>query len=198
MLLRVAAQDDVLKLDDVLFNQLPSLVEHYLPVLETHTPRFGHLSPLDTSAGPALIYVLSKLAIRTPTSSSASSRKSVSDRSDEESDWEIALSTLRRAVRVALEDKRQGGDEVLYGRAGLLWGLINLNSWMEVHGENSERKRKIAHDLEKIAAIGVIAQLVNEIMETGIAGAAAYKESHGEDGGLSLMWPWHGKWYLGA
>lgn len=123
---------------------------------------------------------------------------------------------MRQAVRVALSEEELGGDELLYGRAGLLWALLNLRKRVLLADESrcsmviSDAKRA---DLISILSITTresdeaqtageessraIGGLADGMIRAGLAGARVYQESTG-DTGLPLMWPWHGRFYLGA
>ncbi|KKZ61981.1 hypothetical protein EMCG_03538 [[Emmonsia] crescens] len=81
-----------------------------------------------------------------------------------------------------------GGDEALYGRAGLLWALLQI--------------RQRCNDEENTAALTpvftMIPRLVTVIIETGRVGSRDYRHLYGGQDVLPLMWPWHDKYYLGA
>ncbi|KAI5122000.1 hypothetical protein M0805_001832 [Coniferiporia weirii] len=195
MFLRVAVQYEAAGLKDCLEpelqSRLPSFITDLLPSLKTHRTSHAHVSPMDTAVGPALVYILVSLSYPSLVSSGehSSENRTAGDH------WTAATKTLQIAVQVAVEDDSLGGDEVLYGRAGLLWAMLNLRSWLEVDGLASERK----DDLTRIVGsqVSVIEELVDEIMEAGDSGAQLYERS-GADTGLPLMWQWHGKYYLGA
>jgi hypothetical protein len=97
---------------------------------------------------------------------------------------------IREAVNEALHQDRvvsyrghtMGGDEVLYGRAGLLWAVLNL------------RNHILDKDIEN-QAFGAVPKLVDAIMDAGKLGAEDYAEQHGESRALPLMWPWFDGYY---
>lgn len=90
--------------------------QDYLPVLNVHHSRPGRLSPLDTAVGPAMVYVLYVLRHRSTIGDTSEMRN-----------WDVAISTIRNAVNMAISDENLGGDEVLYGKTGLLRGMLNLH-----------------------------------------------------------------------
>ena len=205
------------------FIQPVDLVHSYLPTIRPHHPRPGRLSPLDSSIGPAIVYVLTRIVF--PEGELDSKRVSVrgsgfdyghhnrhssyllsdvvtglsTQGPEPDPQWDAAVTTLRHAIQVAMKDATPGNDEVLYGRAGLLSGLFNLRVWLGLDnggvsvGISPERKRT----LTEITNDSVIGGIIEKIIEAGEEGRKTYEKSVGEEG-LPLMWAWHDKWYLGA
>ena len=173
--------------------QMASIISSLLPPLRTHHIDAGHLSPLHSVVGPASIYALSSLNFP----SVAIDRKLPPNQTSEDDDtWVIAMGTMNKALRVAVEDDTLGGDEILYGRAGLLWSILNLHQWLD-GGIEVPSNRK--NDIAKIADDVSIKELVDKIIEAGKAGAKVYAREVGEDNyKFPLMWKWHGSYYLGA
>jgi hypothetical protein len=103
------------------------------------------------------------------------------------------------------EDRREtdddGGCEVLYGRAGLLYALLRLRSVSRRSDINTTDSNS-ADSVMKIKALSSKAQLqllVQSIIHRGQSGAATYAvELAGKLPAPPLMWAWHGKRYLGA
>ncbi|PGH12191.1 hypothetical protein AJ80_06811 [Polytolypa hystricis UAMH7299] len=141
--------------------------------------RPGRLSPLGSaSLGAAVVRMVVGAVHRGNTSGNAPSRIHRRD-----------IETVHEAVNIAIEEGQQlGGDEALYGRAGLLWAVLNL--------------RKLRFDAASREALepvfDAIPKLVGNIIGAGILGAQEYLEMYGESSALPLMWPWHGKYYAGA
>jgi len=105
---------------------------------------------------------------------------------EDDSRCEKAIVTLGFAVRIARASDRDGGDEVLYGRAGLLWALLNLE---KLHPKAGERIRGWADGDD------VIGILVRRIIDAGRRGRVTAKKEYNVD---TLMWEWHDSMYLGA
>jgi hypothetical protein len=80
-----------------------------------------------------------------------------------------------------------GADEVLFGRAGLLWALLNIRA----------AATGLPHAQKKVfrPIISQIAEIVRLIVDAGREGAAKYKRSHGKTDALPLMWPWKPGYY---
>jgi hypothetical protein len=104
---------------------------------------------------------------------------------------------LRDALKLALQngavvphnDRKMGGDEMLFGRAGLLWLLLNVRAY------------KFSADTETALApvLDMIPQLIRVIIEAGREGSKDYVQSHGEEDAHPLMYPWmEGHYALGA
>lgn len=97
---------------------------------------------------------------------------------------------IRAAMDVALQQGTDiGGDELLYGRVGLLHALLNIRN-LQLDDESKEALEKLAFK--------DISQLVDHIVNSGKLGARDYLKPHGEQESMPLMWPWHGKYYTGA
>lgn len=107
------------------------------------------------------------------------------------------ITYLRDAVNLALKngfivphnDLRMGGDEMLYGRAGLLWLLLNVRA----HQFSAETEIALA------PVLGMIPQLVRVIIEAGREGSKDYVQKHGEKDAHPLMYAWmEGHYAFGA
>ncbi|KAI0084986.1 hypothetical protein BDY19DRAFT_997221 [Irpex rosettiformis] len=117
---------------------------------------------------------------------------------------------LREAIQVAVDGndpKDDDGCEVLYGRAGLLYGLLLVREAtrarrVEMH--DKERALDAFLDIvEQLCHEQNIAALINEIVARGLRGAKLYSsEARPRDQQTihapALMWTWHGKRYLGG
>ncbi|KAL4896494.1 lanthionine synthetase C family protein [Aspergillus ambiguus] len=104
---------------------------------------------------------------------------------------------LQHAVETALKtgnmvlhhDRLMGADDALYGRAGLLWTLLNLRA--------HETDEKTSVSLKPI--FEPIPLLIDKIVDAGRKGHRSYIQKHGTQNALPLMWPWHEAHYgLGA
>lgn len=114
--------------------------------------------------------------------------------------WEAATSTLRQAVSVALDlesvEDGPGATEVLYGRAGLLWAILNLRQLLSnLDAETTKMPR--LRSLSTLISSQVVRELVDGLISAGKKGKVKFEEQYGEDG-MPLMWEWHDKFYLGA
>ncbi|KAL2867362.1 lanthionine synthetase C family protein [Aspergillus lucknowensis] len=152
--------------------------------------RVGGLSSLASNSPipAAVLRILHRLA------SGEASAEIVSETETDRTD----LLCLRDAVALALghgatafyHGRHMGADEVLFGRAGLLWVLLNLRERME---EFAPSQREI---LDPVVA--AIPSLVRAIVGAGREGSADYIRHHGERDALPLMWVWmHGHYGLG-
>ncbi|KAL2843409.1 hypothetical protein BJX68DRAFT_243937 [Aspergillus pseudodeflectus] len=121
------------------------------------------------------------------------------------------LVVLRNAVKMALEHgatgmyhgHELGADEVLFGRAGLLWTLLNIRQW-EVEGKDvfdPKQKGLLA------GALGdeIVGRLIEVIVRAGQQGGAECQRILGEKGQsllgdrdsqvMPLMWVWKKGYY---
>jgi hypothetical protein len=104
---------------------------------------------------------------------------------------------LRDAVAVALKhghivsggNQNMGGDEVLYGRAGLLWSILNMRV-LSLDEKSTEGLKPVFES---------VPQLIKVIVEAGRQGHRDYVEAYGNTDALPLMWPYKENRYgLGA
>ncbi|KAL4901158.1 hypothetical protein BDW74DRAFT_160455 [Aspergillus multicolor] len=100
------------------------------------------------------------------------------------------LECLTEAVQMALSHgsvafyhgHNLGADEVLFGRAGLLWALLNIRTTTnEFSPSQKERLQPILDE---------IPELIRLIIDAGREGAADYAKNHGRKDALPLMWTW--------
>lgn len=91
----------------------------------------------------------------------------------------------------------QDGCEVLYGRAGLLYALLKLRTTSQ-HSSGTSA----VPDLQSLISDHTIGQVVETIVQRGMAGSAAYSAELSAGGQLDnpppLIWTWHAKRYLGG
>jgi hypothetical protein len=148
----------------------PTLVQKHLSLHHRHAPHAGKLSPIGSVTGAALV---------------AAHHFLLSGGGDPE-EWEKAMVTLGGAVTAACESDDIGGDEVLYGRAGLLWAVMNFQ---KLGGRAEEAMNSWGP---------VIPTMVKKIIESGTKRTLQYMEETGDHNEGVLMWEWHDKMYLGA
>jgi len=98
------------------------------------------------------------------------------------------ITCLRDAVQLALKNgplvahggRNMGGDEMLFGRAGLLWVLLNVRA----HKFDQETQRALSPVLETIP------ELIRVIIDAGKLGSKEYIEKNGDQGAHPLMYAW--------
>ena len=96
---------------------------------------------------------------------------------------------LRNGPLVAHDDHIMGGDDMLYGRAGLLWALLNIRS----HQYDQETESALSPVMEAIP------DLIRAIIDAGRQGSKDYVEKHGEHDAHPLMYTWiPGHYFFGA
>ncbi|RPA81922.1 Lanthionine synthetase C-like protein [Ascobolus immersus RN42] len=183
MYLRIFLQAKALDMPDKEISYLAERVRLHMPRLSEHSPPAGRLSPIGGPTGPAVVEVLRQLLLVDPNE----------DADDLKDRWKTAMKTLKNATNNSLQTDVDQVDEILYGRAGLLWALLNFRRL--VHDKVGDSGR--LEDLHRICGSPIITGLVEDIIRSGKDGARLYEEEFGEPG-LSLMWEWHGKYYLGA
>ncbi|CAG7927949.1 unnamed protein product [Penicillium olsonii] len=107
------------------------------------------------------------------------------------------IACLDDAVQVALtndplvahDDRKMGGDEILFGRAGLLWALVNIRA----HRFDQVGQKALSPMLQKIP------ELVRVIVDAGKQGSKEYIEKNGAQGAHPLMYAWmEGHYCFGA
>lgn len=107
------------------------------------------------------------------------------------------INFLHNATKLALQnghlvphdDRKMGGDEMLYGRAGLLWVLVNIRS----HTFDEDTQKALSPVFDTIPA------LTGVIIDAGRQGAKDYIEKHGDTDAHPLMYPWmEDKYCFGA
>lgn len=104
---------------------------------------------------------------------------------------------IQEAMRIALTNGHMvshggslmGSDEVLFGRAGLLWALLNLR----LRTYEDETAQALTLVFKEIP------RLVDRIIASGIDGREDFISKHGEQYALPLMWHWkEDRYSLGA
>ncbi|RMJ26649.1 hypothetical protein PHISP_02461 [Aspergillus sp. HF37] len=92
------------------------------------------------------------------------------------------------AVRMALAippvvshgGRNMGVDELMLGRAGLLWGLLN----MRTHRFNEKAANALSPVFEAVP------RLIGVMIDAGRKGSTSYSRQHGTKDSLPLMWTW--------
>ena len=196
MFLRLAIQCESAGLEGIIAQdtliKIPTIIKNYVRHLTSQYPNSGRLSPLDSNIGPAIVYVFSSLAL--PDSFLPGPCDRTANRISGQDEWSKAVEMIKRAVSYAAADDSIGGDEVLYGRAGLLWAMLNLKTWLDSRDGRLSVERQ---DLDNIMGDNRLEVIFDEIIKAGDTSAELYKKASGESM-MPLMWPWHGKYYLGA
>lgn len=128
--------------------------------------RSGRISPLDSSPGIAFVKIL--YSLYAPGGSA--------DSQD--------LAALERAVHVAKEDDSET-NEILYGRAGLLYALCELRSLLMRSGVQPDQR------LVQLTSNTTLKALCDCIIRDGMDGT-------NDDDDEPLWFVWHGKQYLGT
>lgn len=86
-------------------------------------------------------------------------------------------------------DGAVGGEDMLYGRAGLLWVLLNIRA----HRYDEETRSALS------PVLGLIPDLVRVIIEAGQHGSKEFTQKHGAQDAHPLMYPWkEGHYFFGA
>ncbi|KAJ7489544.1 hypothetical protein FB451DRAFT_1225202 [Mycena latifolia] len=156
----------------------------------------SHSSFLETAVGIATLILIRALE-------SASTRVS----NPFGDSWTACSQLVASATKlVASEDRWRdaddnGGCEVLYGRAGLLYSLLRLRSAARRAPANvgGSSSADLVATIAALSSEDSIQLLVQSIIERGALGAAAYAAELAENNPAPpLMWTWHGKRYLGA
>lgn len=169
MCLRLLKQADALNLDSTLTNTLKSLsAPHQRSSSRSSGPisiRAGRLSPIDSPVGLATVRALG--ALHNP--------------SGQHTVLEEDLQILESAVHAAKHDSTRT-NEVLYGKAGLLFALLQLREAANKHEPGDERLSRLVNDEALLV-------LIQAIIRDGT-------EANQDE--LPLYFEWYGKCYLGA
>lgn len=135
-------------------------------------PPPGYMSPIGSSLGPLVVRILGAFENR--------------DQSVSQSDIRLLNTAVQRSLgheHVVLSssgDHVRGVDKVLYGRAGLLWAIVNIQYYSHVFD------KEVKSMMEPL--FGVVPRLVETIIDAGRRGARDYVREYGEEGTFPLMW----------
>lgn len=107
------------------------------------------------------------------------------------------ITCLHEAMQCALSNeplvthdgRKMGGDEMLFGRAGLLWALLNIRA----HSFDQETQGFLS------SVLGAIPELIRVIIDAGRQGSKEYTEKNGAQDAHPLMYAWmEGHYCFGA
>jgi len=88
-----------------------------------------------------------------------------------------------------------GVDEVLYGRTGLLWALLQMDE-ADAEGQMRWNEEKLSTKKSILDMLHVsIPKLCRTIIQAGLSGAADFIERHGSEDAMPLMWSWIDTFY---
>ena len=175
--------------------------------------RGGRVAFLDTNIGPATLILVRQLRLRQNPDSTAHKHArrgkldaEVLEEVELAETWRGAADLLRQAQDVATrESLSDDGCEVLYGRAGLLYALLQLRAELAITlndlAHANKTKDKVVRDVEQLCSDEVIKAVVDDIVKRGEFGAGIYREELEEserEKAPPLMWRWHQSRYLGA
>ncbi|KAJ5748208.1 uncharacterized protein N7511_009904 [Penicillium nucicola] len=98
------------------------------------------------------------------------------------------ISCLLDAVQMALKNeplvthdgRKMGGDEILFGRAGLLWTLLNIRA----HTFDEHTQKALT------PVLGKVPELIRVIIDAGRQGSKSYVEKNGNQEAHELMYSW--------
>lgn len=147
---------------------------------DTRLPPPGRMSPIGSSLGPLIVRVLA--ACEDPKQPISQDDISVLNGAVQHS--------LSHGYVVTSGGSIRGVDEVLYGRAGLLWAVLNIRG----HTFEKALQTKLG------PVFDAVPRLVDAIIDAGRRGARDFMEMNGEeDDAFPLMWPYKDERYsLGA
>ncbi|KAF8218307.1 hypothetical protein K438DRAFT_1914254 [Mycena galopus ATCC 62051] len=157
----------------------------------------SHSSFLETVVGIATLILIRAIEVATTTTVSESPFCD---------SWAACAQLIASAMSMAIsEDRRRdmddGGCEVLYGRAGLLYALLRLRNASkrdDIKPADSDSVELVT-EIRKLSSKAQLQLLVQSIIQRGQSGAASYAEElAGKLPSPPLMWTWHGRRYLGA
>ena len=147
----------------------------------------GRPSPLTSaSVGAAVMRIL---AGSQPPRASAEIAQTHVDREDIAALERAVKSAIGQGLTVDRHDRAMGVDEVLYGRAGLLWALLNLGE----RTYDSKTKKALEESFADLKQLSLV------MINMGRLGAESFQEEHPNGDAMPLMWPWINQYFgLGA
>ncbi|KAF8641391.1 hypothetical protein AX16_010010 [Volvariella volvacea WC 439] len=173
----------------------------------------SHVGFLDTDVGIAttcLVRILDKLHFSLCTGNRRRTQVVLPQDTDGATECvDILRTALRLAVDQGQKDSRaedDGGSEVLYGLAGLLYALLRVRQacgkFLSSAGESDIQSiGRWVVGLWKLVSDPALQELVDVIIQRGRYGARVYAAEYTMGRSVvtpPLMWSWHGKRYLGA
>ncbi|PYI12844.1 lanthionine synthetase C family protein [Aspergillus violaceofuscus CBS 115571] len=176
--LRLDHQVKSLGFDSQRFHQLA--IERILPegpdvpILHERVSPFGSSSAL---AGP-ILRILASRDLKTAVSSD-----------DTKCIQKVMRIALNNGHMISHGGSLMGSDEVLFGRAGLLWALLNLRL-RDYEDETAQALTVVFKEIPR---------LVDRIIASGVVGREDFISKHGDQDALPLMWHWkEDRFSLGA
>lgn len=139
------------------------------PLIPSRISPVGSLSPLTAVA----LHILAALSDKTK------EKPTISSEDGAVLEEAVNLS-LKNGSLVSHGDRKMGADEMLYGRAGVLWTLLNIRA----HHFDEETEKALAPILNQIP------NLIHLIIDAGRQGSKDYIEKHGETDAHPLMYVW--------
>lgn len=147
-----------------------------MPIIPSRLSPLGSFSPFPA----AVLHILA----------AASSNKPIS-KDDIRPFYDGVDVALKNGHIVTHDGNNLGGDEILYGRSGLLWSILIIRS----HSHRFDEETRKAMD----PLFAAIPKLVDSIVEGGKQGANDYSQMHGSQDMMPLMYMWmEGFYCLGA
>ncbi|KAL1988189.1 hypothetical protein VTN96DRAFT_719 [Rasamsonia emersonii] len=136
----------------------------------------GRMSPIGSPLGPVVLRILAACEGH---GKAADGSLSIS-RDDITALNEAVQRSLQHGHVIPYRDRDMGGDEVLYGRAGLLWAILNIRN----HVFDQDTRAALRPIFEAVP------KLVDAIVEAGKQGARDFVKRYGAKDAFPLMWPW--------
>lgn len=146
----------------------------------------GRLGPLVSPLGPVVLRILA--ALECPNEKSPDNTATVA-LDDIAALHEAVAISLKHGQVIDFKGHQMGGDEILYGRAGILWAILNIRN----HIFDERTLSAMRPVFEKVPL------LVHAIVEAGKKGSRDFIEANGSKDAFPLMWLWMEQRYaLGA
>jgi Lanthionine synthetase C-like protein len=145
------------------------------------------MSPIASSpVGATVLRILAACDIHDTSTNATGSRVSKSDVAILR---DVIDTELKHGHTISYRNHIMGGDEVLYGRAGLLWAALNIRQHIR-HDETHDILKPILESIPK---------LIDAIIESGRQGSLDFVKQYGKKEAFPLMWLWMENYYgLGA
>ncbi|KAH8697140.1 putative lanthionine synthetase C family protein [Talaromyces proteolyticus] len=149
----------------------------------------GRNSPIASALGPVFTRIL---AVCEDQNLRLGRRLSIIQEDAATFNQAIETSTQHGNV-ISFNGHKVGGDEIFFGRAGLLWAILTI----ERHCYEEQTAKAVKPLLAP--AFQAMPRLVDAIISAGKQSAQDFEIQHGKKAPLPLMWPWLGEHYaLGA
>jgi hypothetical protein len=147
----------------------------------------GRMSPLASSSlGAVVMRIFAACELKETATGGAKIQISKDDIAALEEALQLALG---HGHVVTVRSHHMGGDEILYGRAGLLWAIVNIRN----HILDGEARTALDPIFEAVP------RLIDVIIDAGRQGSRDFAKKHGDKDAFPLMWLWlEGHYGLGA